>query len=137
MYMECANPNCNSEYDYGHGRLYRFHQATSQEKKPANSHGVKHYWLCARCAEKYTIEFQKGVGVLLMERLSELADVDVRPSYCILQPETLPEHVVPVPPQLLPRLTRSRERNRKKMSDRTPKTAKSIELLENRKIERR
>ncbi|HET6144620.1 MAG TPA: hypothetical protein VFE02_14010 [Candidatus Acidoferrales bacterium] len=136
MYLECANPNCNCEYDYGHGRLYRFQQAPSHDKKSGNSHGVKHYWLCAHCCEKHTIEFQKGMGVLLMERLEELADPDVRLSYCILQPETLPE-AIPGPQSLLPRLSRSRARNRKKISDRTPKTTKPIELLENRKMERR
>jgi len=136
MYLECANPNCNCEYDYGHGRLYRFHQALSQEKQPAHSHGVKHYWLCARCSEKYTVEFQKGVGVLLMERLEEFADADVRLSYCILQAESLPEPI-PAHQPLLPRWNRSRARTRKKMSDRTPKTTKAIELLENRKMERR
>jgi hypothetical protein len=136
MYLECANPNCNCEYDYGHGRLYRFHQFGSRENKAANSHGVKHYWLCASCSEKYTIEFQKGVGVLLMQRLEEFADSDVRPSYCILESESLPE-IVPIPQTLLPRLNRSRARNRQKLTERTPETTKAIELLENRKMERR
>jgi hypothetical protein len=137
MYLECANPNCNCEYDYGHGRLYRFHQPASRENKPANSHGVKHYWVCARCGQKYTVEYQKGMGVLLMERLEELDDAPVRPSYCILQPEYLPEPLALAPPPLLPRWNRTRARARKKMSERSPQPIKPIELLENRKMERR
>ena len=136
MYLECANPNCNCEYDYGHGRLYRFQQPASQDKKPATSHGVKHYWLCPRCSEKYTIEFQKGAGVLLMERLEELESADARLTYCILQPESQPEPIA-VPQPLLPRLNRSRARNRKKISDGSSKATKAIELLESRKMERR
>jgi hypothetical protein len=134
MYLTCANPNCNCEYDYGRGRLFRFHQPALPEQKPANSHGVKHYWLCGRCNEKFTIEFHKGLGVLLMERLEELAEA--RPSYCILQPEYLPEPI-PAPQPLLPRLNRSRARNRKKINELAPSTSRAIELLENRKLERR
>ena len=136
MYLECANPNCNCEYDYGRGRLFRFQQPQSPEKMLPNSHGVKHFWLCARCSQKHTIEFQKGVGVLLMERLEELADAEVRPSYCLLQPEFLPAPVA-IPQTLLPRLSRSRARNRKNTGGRTTKSTKAIELLENRKLERR
>ncbi len=51
MYLKCANPNCNADFDYGQGRLVLFQQTPQQEKQPSNWHGVKHYWLCGRAAK--------------------------------------------------------------------------------------
>ena len=73
MYLKCVHPDCTSDFDYGQGRLYRFQQTPGQDQQPTHWHAVKHYWLCTRCCECYTIEYQKGVGVLLMERLETVA----------------------------------------------------------------
>jgi len=129
MYLKCAHPDCSSDFDYGQGRLFRFQQTPQQEKQPSHWHAVKHYWLCTRCCESYTIEYQQGLGVLLMERLETLAGA--RPCYSVLQAETPPKPVLPR------RLVRSRARQRKQNIEMTPATVSAIEVLENRNLERR
>jgi hypothetical protein len=132
MYLKCAHPDCSSDFDYGQGRLFRFQQTPGQEKQPSHWHGVKHYWLCARCCENYTIEYQKGVGVLLMERLETLAGA--QPCYFVLQPEMTPK------PALPRRLSRSRARQRKQNSELASAAVAAvggIEVLETRNLERR
>lgn len=128
MYLKCAHPDCSSDFDYGQGRLFRF-QSPQQEKQPSHWHAVKHYWLCTRCCESYTIEYQGGAGVLLMERLESLAGQ--QPSYYVLQAELAPKPVVPR------RVARSRSRQRKQPMDLASVTANAVEVLENRNLERR
>jgi hypothetical protein len=132
MDLKCANPICNSAYELGHGRLARVQQTHSSEKQPTHWHGVKHYWLCARCSEKFTIEFQKGTGVLLAERLEEGAET--QPTYTLLQSEMPPKQEAK---PLLPRLTRSRARHRKQAGEMAPAGASAAEVVEIRKKERR
>src|ERR1700678_3470417 len=73
MYLKCAHPECSSDFDYGQGRLYRFQQFPQLRQIPANSHSVKHFWLCTQCCETFTIDYQKGLGVLLRQRVETLA----------------------------------------------------------------
>jgi hypothetical protein len=129
MYLKCAHPDCSSDFDYGQGRLYRFQQTPQQEKQPSHWHAVKHYWLCARCCENFTIEYQKGAGVLLMERL-ETVTAD-QPCYYVLQAEIEPK------PALPRRLSRSRARQRKQTSELNSAAVSAIEVLETRNLERR
>ena len=129
MYLKCAHPDCSSDFDYGQGRLFRFQQTPQQEQQPSHWHAVKHYWLCTRCCESYTIEYQKGLGVLLMERLEKLAAAP--PCYYVLQAENPPK------PALPSRLIRSRSRHRKQKSDLPGVTVGAVEVLENRNLERR
>jgi hypothetical protein len=129
MYLKCAHPDCSSDFDYGQGRLFRFQQTPQQEKQASHWHAVKHYWLCTRCCENYTIEYQKGVGVLLMERLEKLAGA--QPCYYVLQAEIVPK------PALPRRVVRSRARQRKQKSELSSTTVSAMEVLENRNLERR
>jgi hypothetical protein len=129
MYLKCAHPDCTSDFDYAQGRLFRFQQTPQQEKQPSHWHAVKHYWLCGRCCQNYNIEYQKGVGVLLTERLEVLAGA--QPSYYVLQPEMTPK------PALPRRLTRSRSRQRTLKTEAAPVGLGSIEVLETRNLERR
>ena len=89
-----------------------FSNHRAQEKQPAHWHGVKHYWLCTRCCGNYTIEYQKDVGVLLMERLDTMAGD--RPCYFVLQAE-----IVAKPP-LPRRVARSRSRQAHRKSNCPP-----------------
>ena len=93
MYLKCAHPDCTSDFDCGHGRLFRFHQISQHEQQPKHWHGVKHFWLCARCCEEYTIEYEKGLGVLLLQRLETLAKGE--PTYFVLQHQV--GHKPPLP----------------------------------------
>jgi hypothetical protein len=129
MYLKCAHPDCVSDFDYGQGRLFRFQQTPGQEKQPSHWHAVKHYWLCSRCCENYTIEYQKGVGVLLMERLEALAGA--QPCYYVLRAEMTPKSM------LRRRLTRPRARQRKAGGELTSAAVSAIEVLETRNLERR
>ena len=129
MFLKCAHPDCLSDFDYGQGRLFRFQQTPGQEKQPSHWHAVKHYWLCSRCCENYTIEYQKGVGVLLMERLESLAGA--QPCYYVLQAELTPKPILPR------RLSRSRARQRKAGGELTSAAVSAIEVLETRNLERR
>jgi hypothetical protein len=129
MYLKCAHPDCTSDFDYGQGRLFRFRHTPTNETQPQNWHAVKHFWLCARCCKGYTIEYQKDLGLLLMQRFETVAGE--APCYYVLQPEGAPK---PAPPR---RVTRSRSRQRKAKLDRTPVTVAAIEVLENRNVERR
>lgn len=129
MYLKCAHPDCTSDFDYGQGRLFRFQQTPQQEKQPSHWHAVKHYWLCGRCCQNYNIEYHKGSGVLLTERLEVLAGA--QPSYYVLQPEMTPKTTLPR------RLGRTRNRQRKLKADALPGAIGSIEVLETRNLERR
>jgi len=129
MYLKCAHPDCLSDFDYGQGRLFRFQQTPQQEKQPSHWHAVKHYWLCTRCCESYTIEYQKGLGVLILERMETVARE--QPCYFILQAE------VTAKPALPRRLSRSRVRQRKQSSELNSSNPSGIEILENRNMERR
>ena len=129
MYLKCAHPDCTSDFDYGQGRLFRFQQTPLQEKQPTHWHAVKHYWLCSRCCENFTIEYQKGAGLLLMEKLETLAGA--QPCYYVLQAEAASKPILPR------RVVRSRARQRKQKGELAPVTVTSIEVLENRNVERR
>jgi hypothetical protein len=129
MYWKCVHPDCSSDFDFGQGRVFRFQQSPDQKQQPTHWHAVKHYWLCARCCENYTIEYQRGVGVLLMERLEALAGS--QPCYYVLQAEVAPK------PTLPRRLSRSRARQRKQAAELTSATRSAIEVLESRNLERR
>ena len=131
MYLKCAHPDCTSDFDYGQGRLFRFQESSTQQQQPSHWHAVKHYWLCSRCCETHTIEFQKGTGVLLMEKLEKLAGA--QPCYYVLRAE-----VFSAPAAALPRLTRTRARQRKKKNaDLTAAAGSVVEVLESRNVERR
>ena len=129
MFLKCAHPECCSDFDYAQGRLFRLRQTASDEKQPSHWHGVKHYWLCPRCCESFTIEYQKGLGVLLMEKLEATGS---QPTYFVLQPDATPK------PKLARRMVRSRARRKGgKLVELAPSAMKSIEVLEARNLERR
>jgi hypothetical protein len=129
MYLKCAHPECSSDFDYAQGRLFRFRQTAANEKQPSHWHGMKHYWLCPRCCESFTIEYQQGLGVLLMEKLETAG---ARPCYHVLAPEESPQ------PALPRRVVRSRARHKsQKLVELAPAGVSSIEVLETRNLERR
>ena len=128
MFLKCANPECFCDFDYAQGRLFRFRQTATDEKQPAHWHGIKHYWLCPRCCESFTIEYQKGLGVLLMEKLETAG---AQPCYHVLAPE---ESKKPAPPRRLVRPRVSRRSG--KLVELAPVDVSSIEVLEARNLER-
>ena len=113
----------------GKGVSSGFSKLPQQEKQPSHWHAVKHYWLCTRCCESYTIEYQKGVGVLLMERLETVAGE--QPCYYVLQAEMSPK------PALPRRSAVPGPGKGSKMRELNSATVSAIEVLENRNLERR
>jgi hypothetical protein len=127
MYLKCAHPECSADFDYGQGRFFRFQQFPRQDPLPANSHSVKHFWLCTRCCETFTIDYQKGAGVLLRQRLETWTGG--QPAYFVLQDESAANR------RRTRRLAR-RVPGRKRTSDVTAGQTNTIEILESRNLER-
>jgi len=64
MFLDCANPECSSEFDYRQGCLYRFHKQPL-DGHPANTHSVQHLWLCKECARVYRLDYEPCRGIFL------------------------------------------------------------------------
>ena len=69
MLSRCANPDCRTPFDHGHGRFFRFRQDSLQSVSLRNSHSVQHHWLCDTCSKTYTLDYRAAIGVLLSLRL--------------------------------------------------------------------
>jgi hypothetical protein len=81
LHPKCANPACASAFHWlAGGRFFRFHTGslepsskdlaaqTAEASAPA-----KHYWLCERCAQVYTLNYDEERGVLVQPHWPELA----------------------------------------------------------------
>lgn len=67
MFAKCANPDCDTPFDYRSGRFFRFHRRPPEGQVAANTHSVQHYWLCKACSETSTLE-ASGDGVVIKQR---------------------------------------------------------------------
>jgi len=67
MHWTCSNPRCAVDFDYRQGRFFRFQEKQREGQPPANSHSVRHFWLCAKCAVVYALEFGE-LGLRLIRR---------------------------------------------------------------------
>ncbi len=67
MLSLCANPDCKTPFDFGHGRFFRF-RLSSHLASISNSHSVQHHWLCDACLKTYTLDYREAIGVLLSLR---------------------------------------------------------------------
>jgi len=128
MYLKCARPDCSSDFDSGHGRLFRFQQDAQQNQQPSHWHSVKHFWLCSKCSETYTIGYRKGIGVVLMDRIQGLSGDAT--SHFVLQPDKVVER------RPIRRHGRAISIERKREIKIPPVQATAIEILENRNLER-
>ena len=70
MLSQCKNPKCGAPFEYRKGRLYRFRKSASEKPSATESHGVKHFWLCDKCAATYNLEYLEG-EVLLLRKTSK------------------------------------------------------------------
>jgi hypothetical protein len=55
MIWTCANPDCGKRFDYLEGKFFRFRQSPGANE-PANAHSVRHFWLCGKCCEEYSLQ---------------------------------------------------------------------------------
>jgi hypothetical protein len=62
----CANPECSAPFDEVRGKLYRFYESGFAGDSATGADSTLYYWLCARCAQEYTLESAgEGSGTLL------------------------------------------------------------------------
>lgn len=80
---KCANPACPVSFDWRNGgKFFRFRQASgagtqdAANEGPVGIQGVRHFWLCERCAHIFTLGYKENSGVMLRVR-PELADPDI------------------------------------------------------------
>jgi hypothetical protein len=125
MYLKCAHPDCSCDFDSGRGRLFRFQQDPGQAQQPSHWHSVKHFWLCTKCSENYTIGYRKGAGVVLMHRVDGFSGLPG--TQIVLQSEASAR------PAARPRALDTPRKSRTKLAK---PHSKRIEILENRSLER-
>ena len=64
--LDCANPECAAPFNFRRGRLYRFYlHHFDGNAHSTNQYSLKHLWLCKKCTELYTLEYQKGMELLI------------------------------------------------------------------------
>ena len=80
QHPKCANPACPTAFHWtGGGKFFRFRPnpvsaggSNSTADSPGGIHGVRHYWLCERCSQVFTLVYEEGYGVTLKLLWSEL-----------------------------------------------------------------
>jgi hypothetical protein len=93
MFSNCANPKCAASFDdYRQGRLFRFRQSHPKGKAPANMHSVRHFWLCNRCSETYTLEYRRDQLMLMIRGHNGFSSAN-RNSFC---DDSLESNPIPV-----------------------------------------
>jgi len=73
QHPKCANPACPTAFHWtGGGKFFRFrpdpvsaNESNSATDSPRGIHGVRHYWLCERCSNVFTLVYKEGCGVVL------------------------------------------------------------------------
>lgn len=88
MFSKCANPKCLTGFDYHlGGKFYRFHQSEQAPRLERNTHAVVHFWLCPRCAQTYTLDFD-GIHCLLIRSMGiEESEVGISANASLSRPE--------------------------------------------------
>jgi hypothetical protein len=77
---KCANPSCAASFEWlAGGKLFRFPR---EEHESSHGHGnatglngahpIGHFWLCERCSNVYTLQYQAGRGVIILSLWPEL-----------------------------------------------------------------
>lgn len=80
LHPKCANPACAAAFHWlAGGRFFRFRPgslAPSSKVQAAETLEAaamaKHYWLCEKCAQLYTLEYDEDRGVLVQPHWPEL-----------------------------------------------------------------
>lgn len=69
--MKCCNPRCEVSFDYRQGRLVRFSETITDADTLEAQARIRHFWLCAKCAEIYVFEHHVGASVRIKPRPAE------------------------------------------------------------------
>ena len=82
--LECVNPECAAQFNFRQGRIFRFYRYHSTGNALSLSqYSLKHFWLCKKCTEIYTLEYQDGTASLIPLAAS-------RPFSAVAYPEASP-----------------------------------------------
>ena len=73
QHPKCANPACPTAFRWTRGgKFFRFRPNpasqsvnSSETEAPHGIHGVRHYWLCERCSQIFTLVYDDQCGVAL------------------------------------------------------------------------
>jgi hypothetical protein len=57
---KCANPDCETLFDYRRGRMFRFRDHQWCEPANALRPVLVHFWLCDECSNAYTLDYVQG-----------------------------------------------------------------------------
>jgi hypothetical protein len=80
VHPKCANPACPTGFHWliG-GKFFRFSEPQCQDcrnraeiESKTNHHCVKHFWLCEKCSNIFTLAYDDGKGVMLKPQWKEL-----------------------------------------------------------------
>lgn len=74
MFSKCANPECPTQFDCHQVQFFRFHNGHMEEGRDVESrrHSVQHFWLCERCRQTHTLQYEERRGVLISVRSGEI-----------------------------------------------------------------
>ena len=86
QHPKCANPACPIAFRWtGGGMFFRFRPdpasqtaTNSASDSPQGIHGVRHYWLCERCSQMFTLVYDNQCGVVLKARWPELPPAETK-----------------------------------------------------------
>jgi hypothetical protein len=71
LHPKCANPECASAFHwFAGGKFFRFRSA---EDHATGHKRTRHYWLCERCSQVFTLVHEEEKGILLKLRYTELS----------------------------------------------------------------
>jgi hypothetical protein len=86
---KCANPACPVVFHWlTGGKFFRFAERQCEScdhkkdaahvgNKSCDGHCVKHFWLCERCSDVFTLAYRKPDGVILKLLRAELEEAEV------------------------------------------------------------
>lgn len=80
QHPKCGNPACPTAFQWtGGGKFFRFRPENvsqggsgSTTDSAGENQGVKHYWLCERCSQAFTLVYDEQYGVVLKALWPEL-----------------------------------------------------------------
>lgn len=80
QHPKCANPACPTAFQWTEGgKFFRFKPDAGSQTRSSSAvdsaceiHGVKHYWLCERCSQVFTLVYDDQYGVVLKALWPEL-----------------------------------------------------------------
>ena len=75
MLHKCANPDCTNPFrKLSEGKLFLVETEAAKGRFPKASwdgtsgHHLEHFWLCAGCSQSMTLTYEKGRGIVTVQK---------------------------------------------------------------------